>query len=317
MPDFDGAWARGLLAEFGRPASPLTQLDGWSNRVWVGPDAVVRVSQGRFRDSFRHEAGLLQRLAGELSVPEMIGFGEEGPRQWLLIARVPGVPLMAAWPEMDQATRVGAVRALGEAFSCLHAVQAPEIVNPWLRDAVMDPTKAGDAYRIAPGAFEVVLAGLDAARRIEPALFGRARAWLVERAALFADDQAVLVHGDAHFNNVLWDRDAVVTLVDFEVATHLAPDRELEAIVDMALYPGEYAAPGQQVDLTPSDFAEVLDILRDANPVLFVPEFEERMRVYFVMRALVQCLHYDAGTERDPRPRLAALLDGSFSLDPR
>ncbi|MBS02417.1 MAG: hypothetical protein CMQ24_06900 [Gammaproteobacteria bacterium] len=59
-----------------------------------------------------------------------------------------------------------------------------------------------------------------------------------ERVGLFANDRAVLVHGDAHFNNVLWDAEQGLTLIDFEVATHLAADRELEAACRHAAGPG-------------------------------------------------------------------------------
>ena len=140
----------------------------------------------------------------------------------------------------------------------------------------------------------------------------RAAAWLAERGALFAGDRPVLVHGDAHFNNVLWHPDHGATLIDFEVATRLAPDRELEAIVDMILYPAEYAARQEQV--TGGDFAEVIETLRAACPSMFVQDGGERMRVYFVMRALLQCHHFAPGSERDPRGRLSGLLDGTFTL---
>ncbi len=114
------------------------------------------------------------------------------------------------------------------------------------------------------------------------------------------------------FNNVLWDAEQGLTLIDFEVATHLAADRELEAIVDMLLDPADYAAPGQSVRLSRRDFDGVLQALKDRYPGLFVSDADERMRVYFTLRALLQCHHFAGGSARDPRPRLRALMDGTF-----
>ena len=72
------------------------------------------------------------------------------------------------------------------------------------------------------------------------------------------------------FNNVLWDAEQGLTLIDFEVATHLAADRELEAIVDMLLDPADYAAPGQSVRLSRRDFYGVLQALKDRYPGFFL-----------------------------------------------
>lgn len=315
MAEFDAAWAGRLLAGHGRRAEPLRQLDGWSNRVWIGPDAVVRVSQGRFRDSFRHEAAVLARIAGRLPVPQVIAFGEVGARQWLILTRAPGAPLMSAWPGMDAQARASALSALGDTFRRLHTLTGTDdLVNPWLHDAVTQPGKAADAYRTQPEQFDVVLSSLRRSELLPVTLLERATAWLAERADLYSNDQRVLVHGDAHFNNVLWDAEHGVTLIDFEVATHLAADRELEAIVDMVLHPAEYVAPGEATARSAADFADVLDLLRDACPSLFVADLAERMRVWFTMRALLQCHHFAVGSAWDPRPRLTALLEGSFSL---
>ncbi|MBS02416.1 MAG: hypothetical protein CMQ24_06895 [Gammaproteobacteria bacterium] len=56
----------------------------------------------------------------------------------------------------------------------------------------------------------------------------------------------------------------------------------------------------------------MLQALKDRYPGLFVSDADERMRVYFTLRALLQCHHFAGGSARDPRPRLRALMDGTF-----
>lgn len=316
MAALDQRWARALLERHGQGADPLREVHGWSNRVWIAPEAVVRVSEGRFRDSFGHEARVLARLAGQVPAPHVLAHGAEGRQQWLLLRRVPGDPLMLAWSGMSGSEREAAVVALGEAFNQLHAVRsADDLTNPWLDDAVTVEGKAGDAYRARPSRFDVVLGSLRRGELLEPAMLDRAARWLHERWPLFEGDTPCLVHGDAHFNNVMWDREAGLTLIDFEVATHLARDRDLEVLVDMMLHPAEYAGPGQTALPDSAAFRDILAVLEDAAPTLFAfADRAERMRVYFVMRALLQCHHFPAGSGRDPRPRLRALMDGSFGL---
>ena len=50
---------------------------GWVSRVWVGDEYVVRLSNGQFRDSFRHEATVVNLLAGsEVPHARHLGHGD-------------------------------------------------------------------------------------------------------------------------------------------------------------------------------------------------------------------------------------------------
>jgi hypothetical protein len=56
VPATDPALLR-TLATAGLPATGhFHPRPGWVSRVWIGDEYVVRLSDGRFRDSFRHEA---------------------------------------------------------------------------------------------------------------------------------------------------------------------------------------------------------------------------------------------------------------------
>ncbi|MBC8075680.1 MAG: hypothetical protein H7Y32_06345, partial [Chloroflexales bacterium] len=55
-------FARAVLAAHGLATAPLTPANGWSNHVWMTPTHVVRISSGRFRDAYAHEAAVLALL---------------------------------------------------------------------------------------------------------------------------------------------------------------------------------------------------------------------------------------------------------------
>ena len=113
----DRAFASSLLASLGLASSPLQVADGWTNRVWLAPSHVVRLSSGRFRDSFAHEARILQLLpSGVLHAP-VVAHGLTGGEEWLVLGRVPGVPLTWAWSAMGRRDRAQATHQLGEPWN--------------------------------------------------------------------------------------------------------------------------------------------------------------------------------------------------------
>ena len=74
------AFAQTLLAALGLPASPLEATDSWSNRVWLAPAHVVRLSSGRFRDAFAYEQSILQLLPPAVPHAQPIAYGRSD--QW-------------------------------------------------------------------------------------------------------------------------------------------------------------------------------------------------------------------------------------------
>ena len=122
-PATDPALLR-TLAAAGLPATGrLLPKAGWVSRAWVGDEYVVRLSNGQFRDSFRHEATVANLLAGS-GVPHARhlahGDGPDGP--WCVTERLPGRTLYEAWPAADSHTRQALVESLGFALRTLHRV---------------------------------------------------------------------------------------------------------------------------------------------------------------------------------------------------
>jgi aminoglycoside phosphotransferase (APT) family kinase protein len=307
------ARARLLLQQHGLPSGRLEALHGWSNDVWLTPTHVVRLSSGRFRHSFRHEVAVTRVIADRVNVPEIIAHGEEDGREWMISVRVPGRSLLDVWPELDEAERRRAVHELGGNLRRLHDMEfAEEPENPWQADAVSVRGKARDAYHVLPKYYPVLVDSLRAARLVEERLLKRVEAFLSSRMHLF-DAERVLVHGDAHFNNLVWDG-AHITLIDFEGAAMAPPDMELDTLIRFTRNPAQFYGGDARVLVQPADVANVLAELKQSYPALFAsPDLVERLGVYEMMWQLLQLHHFPPGHMLDPRPRVAAVLQGEWT----
>jgi aminoglycoside phosphotransferase (APT) family kinase protein len=125
-PATDPALLR-TLAAAGLPATGrFHSKAGWVSRAWVGDEYVVRLSNGQFPDAFRHEATVVNLLAGS-EVPHARhiahGDGPDGP--WYISACLPGRTMYEVWPAADSHTRQAIIESLGAALRALHRVPAP------------------------------------------------------------------------------------------------------------------------------------------------------------------------------------------------
>ena len=241
QPATDPALLR-TLAAAGLPATGrFLPKAGWVSRAWVGDEYVVRLSNGKYRDSFRHEATVGQLLAGS-EVPHARhlahGDGPDGP--WYISERLPGRTLYEVWPAADSQTRQAMIESLGAALRALHRVPVPAgLLPPWLADALAG--KPRDAFH--PPVVSAALQQVEAARRLpghDSRLLADVADWIQERLPLFAADEPVLVHGDLHGSNVIVDQGRVTGLVDFAEALAQPADVELDTILRWCARAREY-----------------------------------------------------------------------------
>jgi aminoglycoside phosphotransferase (APT) family kinase protein len=122
--------AGSLLSSLGLSPSPLQIADGASNRVWLAPGHVVRLTSGRFRDSLAHEARVL-RLLLPLDLPHagVIAYGRTGRQVWLVLERVPGIALTAAWSALERGERATVARRRSRRSTALALVVAPAVAR--------------------------------------------------------------------------------------------------------------------------------------------------------------------------------------------
>jgi aminoglycoside phosphotransferase (APT) family kinase protein len=321
-PATDPALLR-TLAAAGLPATGrFRPAAGWVSRVWVGDDYVVRLSNGQFRDAYRHEEAVVGLLAGS-EVPHArhlaSGEGPDGP--WYVSERLPGRTLHEAWPTASTHTRRAMIESLGSALRALHRVPVPAgLLPPWLADALADESAAEPWPAYHPPVVGAALPLVEAARRLpgsDRRLLADAAAWVQDRLALFVADEPVLVHGDLHGSNVIVDQGRVTGLIDFAEALAQPADAELDTILRWCARAREYPpVPGGR-GLDPSSLAEVPGWLHGVYPELFEREHpRDRLLLYDMYGELALHAHHPEPDVRDAAGgRIARLLSGHSHLD--
>jgi aminoglycoside phosphotransferase (APT) family kinase protein len=291
---------------------------GWVSRVWVGDEYVVRLSNGQFRDSFRHEATVVNLLAGsEVPHARHLGHGDGPDGPWCVCERLPGRTLHDAWPEADVPTRRAMIESLGFALRALHQVPVPaDLLPPWLADALAGKPRVS----FHPPVVSAALGQVELARRrpeCDSRLLADVADWVRERLPLFAADELVLVHGDLHGSNVLVDEGLVTGLIDFAEAVAQPADVELDIILRWCAKSSAYPPVPDGRGLDENTLADVPGWLRGAYPELFERELlRERLRFYDMQRELALHAHHPLADEREAaRDRIARVLSGHNHLD--
>ncbi|MEV8376881.1 phosphotransferase [Kribbella sp. NPDC056861] len=291
---------------------------GWVSRVWVGDEYVVRLTNGQFRDAYRHEAAVVDLLAGS-EVPHAQhvahGNGPDGP--WYVSERLPGQTLYDAWPTADPHTRRAMIESLGTALSALHRIPVPpDLLPPWLTDALAG--KPWPAYH--PPVVSATLHLVEAAQRLpghDSRLLADVTDWIQERLALFATDHPVLVHGDLHGSNVIVDQGRVTGIIDFAEALAQPADAELDTILRWCARSREYPPTPDEQGLDETTLTELPGWLRGVYPELFEREqLRERLNFYDMYSELALHAHHPQPEVREAaQGRIARLLSGHNHLD--
>lgn len=303
---------RSLLEQAGVPADDLVAGAGIANEVWLTPDHVVRLSNGRFRDAFAFEAEVLRQLPAEIPRPFVVAHGkrDEGG-EYLVLERLPGVTMDAAWSLLSAVSRRTLVHELADITRRLHALEpATWMANPWVADAMAG--KYADAYHAPPWLYRELIRDACRVRPEASDVLACTRAFIARRLDAFAGDIDVPIHTDLHFRNVLVDGGRVSGLIDFE-GFRLAPaDTEL----DMLLRQLRHELGGD--DTEADDFSLVCKWFREVYPGLFAhPRLIERLEVYEALWHLVQLHHWtsSAAWTRDLAAALESLILGRFRED--
>lgn len=308
------------LAAAGLPATDrFRPRAGWVSRAWVGDEYVVRLNNDeRFRDAYRHEARVVDLIAGsEVPHARYIAHGDGPDGPWYVSERLPGQTLYEAWPAADSHTRQAIIESLGAALRALHRVPVPAgLLPPWLADALAGKSWAAFHPPVVGAALEQV----EAARRLpghDSRLLADVAEWIQERLVLFAADKPVLVHGDLHGSNVIVDQGRVTGLIDFAEALAQPADVELDTILRWCAKAREFPPTPDEQGLDETTLTEVPGWLHGAYPELFEREhLRERLNFYDMYGELVLYARHPQPDEREAaQDRIARLLSGHNYLD--
>lgn len=273
------ARARSALAKAGlNPKVPLTPLSSVTNEVWLAGDHVIRVNRHPVQRLYR-EAILADVLPAEVGIPHVVKYGGIIGADWTVVDRVPGQVLSRCWPSMSREQRRKAVSDLAYRLRHLHQWVCPEPIP------AIDSPQLLDSSEDHP--VERVVAALSRAQdldHVDPVMILEAKAIVRDTAGtLDPFDAKTFVHGDLHFENVMWDGEQVTAILDFEWSRAAPPDLELDVFLRFCAYPELHVAEDYEHLTRADDYADVPWWLAEDYPELFdVPNQFERMRIYAI-----------------------------------
>jgi scyllo-inosamine 4-kinase len=300
--------AQHLLRHHGLHDKPITAASGFVNNVWMTPEVVIRLNNGRFRNTFHHEADVLQHLKGSIPVPEVLDVGHRHTNgEYIILRRLPGNDLEQAWPTMPVNERISVLHELGNILRNLHTIHPQDwMMNPWVQDARATGTFA-NGYHTPPHMYCDLIASAAMQRPEIMTTLEAAETFIAGRMAAFDGDTDVMVHGDMHFRNVMVHAGHVVGIIDFEGSLPAPADVELDMLLR------ELAPPS--VTEGANHHAGVIGTLREGYPELFTHSaLEQRIEVYEVIWQLVQLHHWQPGATwmDDPVHTIRQVLSGAF-----
>lgn len=312
------ARAMGALAAIGASTEGLRRADSVTNEVWMTPDYVVRLNRDASLRLHR-EAILSQVLPDEVGYPTLIQHGGEVGSDWLVVKRLPGVPLSRAWPEMSRDERREAVRQIATRLRAVHETRCPRLDGLHDVPQLLDPAPTGEeATRRLVSALEKAAT----MEHVDPTLMADAISLVKETAdALDPFDSPTIVHGDLSFENILWDGTQVTALLDFEYARPGPPDLDLDVLLRFCAIPHLHVALDYEHLTKAADYAEVPWWMAEDYPELFAhPRAFDRVRLYSMAWDVRELLQFppDQNLSRlhkfHPYQRLSQTLRGTHYL---
>lgn len=192
-----------IAARHGLEASALAPLDKGTHFVWATERSVVKLFVPLWLEDASLETRLLEMVAGTtLPAPQLEAQGEIEGWPYVVMSRVQGVHIGAAWSTLDEGGRSRLAAHLGETMAALAAL-------PWqpLQDRAVTQEALVAERR------ERVLAD-QRERGGGEALERGLRAFLAELPPLVPAEQ-ILLHADLTSDNVLVRGDRVTGVIDF------------------------------------------------------------------------------------------------------
>ena len=100
--------------------------------VLLGTQRVLKVYPPFLHDHAAWERAVLPLLTDRLSVPtpRLMDAGTHDGWPWLLMTRLPGVPMTGAWPALPEAGKCALLRQIGALASQVHALPVPAALRP-------------------------------------------------------------------------------------------------------------------------------------------------------------------------------------------
>jgi aminoglycoside phosphotransferase (APT) family kinase protein len=276
---------------------------------------VVRMTTADGEARLGRERAALDRLGDLPGVPRVLGAGTvplDAPAHYLLQTRLPGRPVIAAWPGLTEPARRRLIGELAGMIRTIHMLPTEGYAVGFYQAALRE--WRGSWIEGHDAGFRQLLAGIRRRPLTEAqaALVDEAEAYYTgHRDALAYGVGPRMQHGDLHLHNVLARDGHVTGIVDWEwsFGGGVEPDFDVEALVRWSLFPADLGDEAEAATLRAEDFAGVIPALLAGYPELAaVPRLAERMTIYQIEHELYHMASWPPRVPTRPAERLASWL---------
>lgn len=273
-------------------------LESYSNDAWKIGNTAVRICWRGDPTRLLREAAVLRGLPASVPHVELLDAGStEGPDRlltWTVTRWVDAAPLAQQWATLPRMERETASTQLALALEELHRWQPNREIEQELRQRP-SPTSTERVLGadLNPLPVDRALTLIEPARRapqVDPSLIDALAYRLHELRSLdpLADDSGVVVHGDAHLGNVLWNSSGqIAALVDLEWVRLGPPDLELQPLLR--------PEPGHPLDLAAR-------LARSYPALVNHPQIVQRLWLYDLAFTLRHLLVWPATSDTESLP---------------
>jgi aminoglycoside phosphotransferase (APT) family kinase protein len=274
---------------------------GQRNETWVGQAYVIRLNADLTAPRLVREAKLLSHLPASIPKPKPIAWGQTDAVEWLVQQRVSGQSLAHVWPTLTISERKAAVAQLGDILSTFHQTNLPA---PLKQPSSFDRWAMVQPKNIIQLAERVKLLPFVDHSLIDQVI-AMAQATSPDR---WHAGPTGMIHGDLHFDNLLWEAGQISALLDYETA-HIAPlDLELDLFLRYCAFPTLFVAEKYEDLIDAKDYQAVPGWLYEVYPALFeMDHLVEHLRLYSLAYDLKLLMDFPPRKPVDPTEETALL----------
>lgn len=294
------------------PALEMRRIESMANEVWMLAEQILRIGISH-KLNIEAEAELLSQLPKEVRSPKLIKYGSDGQMAWMLLEKIEGEKLINVWPHLSNPEQIQVIGELAEILKSLHGTTVEMKDNP--NKASLRSIKLID--------LKMFIDHLKQNPVLDSGLIREAQNF-VENSEKITSTVVPhgLIHGDLHFENVLWNKDRISALLDFEYATMGPIDLELDMILRFCAHPYLFVPDGMEDTAKPEAYKEIPKLLREKYPEMFkLPQGFNRAIFYSIAFELYALAKNPPSTieglpDWHPYNRLQRSMEGKGYLEP-
>lgn len=252
--------AEHVMNYLGLPSAPeLKRQGGRTYENWLYGDYFLRISPHPKDRLLVREYAFMRKLPATARTPKMVSYGVDGVAEWIIMRKAEGVRLTEAWITLSTNEREAAITQLGAMLNVIHhTAPPPELDNVY--------AMAMQLKRLQETIHEA-----NQLPYVDPLVLESASRFIRQKSlALGGQFPQGVIHGDLHFDNLLWDGAQISAIVDFEHVQTAALDLELDVLLRFLVYPQAYINTTRAAALQFETHAfQIVQWLRQSYPALF------------------------------------------------